>query len=159
MRITSTIFAAAMTAGMTLAAVPAFAQGQACACIVSAATSNIIGKVESVAGNVRISQAAGYSPVQNQAALQAGATIIVGANSSTTLLLGTSCRVNLVANQSMTLVSQGNGNICAAVRNEAAAAGGGTTGAAVGALAGTALLVGGVIVFSQEDDKVSVSQQ
>lgn len=158
MRITSTIYAAAMAAGMTLAAGSAFAQGQTCACVVSA-TSSIIGKVESVAGNVRISQAAGFSPVQNQAALQAGATIIVGAGSSTTLLLGTSCRVNLGANQSMTLVSQGNGNICAAVRSEAAAGTGTPSAAAVGTLAGTALLVGGVIVFSQEDEKISVSQQ
>lgn len=158
MRITSTIYAAAMAAGMTLAAGSAFAQSQTCACVVSA-TARIIGKVESVSGNVRISQAAGFSPVQNQAALQAGATIIVGANSSTSLLLGTDCRVDLTANQSMTLVSQGNGNICAAVRSETPAGAGSTTTAAVGTLAGTALLVGGVIVFSQEDETVSVSQQ
>jgi hypothetical protein len=157
MRITSTLHAAVIAAGMIFAAGAAFAQGQGCACVVSS-TANIIGTVESVEGNVRISQAAGFSPVQDQAALQKGATIIVGANSSTSLLLGNDCRVDLGANQSMTLVSQADGNICAAVRNEAPPTGN-TTAAAVGALAGTALLVGGVIVFSQDDDKISVSQQ
>jgi len=156
MRITSTFYAAAMAAGMTLAAGAAFAQE--CACVVSS-TARIIGKVDSVTGNVRISQAAGFSPVQNQAALQRGATIIVGANSAASLTLGTGCTVDLGANQSMTLVSQGNGNICAAVRNDAPAAAGNTTAAAVGTLAGTALLVGGVIVFSQKDETISVSQQ
>ncbi|MDN2583035.1 hypothetical protein [Aquibium sp. ELW1220] len=157
MRITSTLNAAVMAAGMTFAAGAAFAQDQVCKCVVSA-TANIIGKVESVEGNVRISQAAGFSPVQDETALQKGATIIVGANSSTRLLLGNDCRVELGANQSMTLVAQDSGNICAAVRNEAPPTGN-TTAAAVGALAGTALLVGGVIVFSQDDDKISVSQQ
>lgn len=160
MRITSTIYAAAMAVGMTLAAGSAFAQSQTCACVVSA-TSRIIGKVESVSGkNVRVTQEAGFASAQSNAQLQSGWTVMVGANSSTRLLLGAQeCVVDLGANQSMTLISQGNGNICAAVRNEAPAGAGNTTAAAVGTLAGTAALVTGVIVFSQENETVSVSRQ
>ncbi|WP_187972753.1 hypothetical protein [Aquibium microcysteis] len=141
---------------MTLAAGAAFAQE--CACVVTS-TANIIGRVTAVKGTVRISQQAGFSPVQNQSALQKGATIMTGGDGSTTLELGTGCTINLVENQSMTLVSQANGNICAAVRTEAAAAGGVTTGAVVGVGVGTALLVGGVIVLSQDKETISVSQQ
>jgi hypothetical protein len=158
MRITSAFYAAVMAAGMAFNAGSASAQGQGCACLVSS-TANIIGKVESVEGDVRITQQAGFSTVQDQAALQRGATIIVGAGSKTSLLLGDNCRVDLGANQSMTLVPQADGKICAAVRSEVPAAGN-TTAATIGALTGLGLVAGGVIVLTQDEDKpIAVSQQ
>ena len=157
MRITSTIYTAAMAAGMTLATGSAFAQE--CVCRFSS-NAAIIGKVESVSGtNVFITQPAGYSPVQGDAALQEGATIIVGKDSATSLLLGDQeCRVDLKANQSMTLIEESRGAFCAMVKSQPAVVAG-DTGAILAVGAGTSVLVTGIILFSQDDNSISVSQQ
>lgn len=139
--------AAVMAVGTTLAAGSAFAQE--CTCEISS-TATIIGEVLSVSGDVRISQAASLAPVPSGASLQRGTTIIVGRGTAS-LSLGNDCRIDLGNNSSMTLIPR-DGIICAAVRSEPVVASSSNAGTALGIAAGTALVVGGVLLFTQEDD-------
>jgi len=139
--------AAVMVVGTSLASGPAFAQE--CTCEISS-TATIIGEVLSVSGDVRISQAANFTRAPNGAPLQRGTTIIVG-RGATSLSLGNDCRIDLGENSSMTLIPR-DGIICAAVRSEPVVASSSNVGAALGIAAGTALVVGGVLLFSQEDE-------
>ena len=155
MKIRLILHAAILAVGTTVAAGSVYAQE--CTCEISS-TATIIGEVLSVSGDVRISQAANFAPVPNGAPLQRGTTIIVGRGVAS-LSLGDDCQIDLGNNSSMTLIPK-DGIICAAVRSVPVVASSSDAGAALGLAAGAALVVGGALLFTQEDgDATPVSVQ
>jgi hypothetical protein len=99
------------------AASPAMAQDASeCACVTAyQGVGAPTGSVVSSEGDVKISQAAGYSDATTNSPLSFGSRIVVGAQSAARLKVGADCNVS-VGQNSMADISRIGDNICVRVR-------------------------------------------
>ncbi|OQM77586.1 hypothetical protein BFN67_01755 [Pseudaminobacter manganicus] len=122
------------------------------------------GLVQSASGNVFVSQANGSVPAQSNMLLQAGNSVIVGPQSTSTVSFGNNCTLHLRANTIVQVRPQG-GQLCLAVNQQAPGAAGGSTTAAAGGSGGfvtPATIFGGIAAgnaaIAIADDNNSVSK-
>lgn len=136
----------------------ASAQTGSCACQLPAGASGV---VQSVSGNVFLSQASGSIPAQPDTRLGAGDTVLVGPQSSSVVAFD-GCQLSLRANTTFEVRPQGD-LLCLAVNRNAAEAGtvaeGGVGGGLMSAPAGIAAGIGlGAVVLSVSDKDKTVSR-
>lgn len=125
-----------------------------CNCQVPVGTSGV---VQGVVGNVFVSQAGGSSPAQTGMRLGAGDVIQVGPQSSSVIVFD-GCKLDLHANTSFRVFSQGE-QLCLAVNGNAAEAGTFAKGGVMSVPAGIAASIGlGAVVLSVSDTGKSVSR-
>lgn len=149
---------AVLTMGGVVGVKPAHAQSSECGCLVSAGTTGI---VESVSGNVFVSQANGSVPAQSAMQLRAGNSVLVGPQSASVVRFGGNCTLSLPANTVFEVRPQGN-QLCLALNEQAPAsaqqaAAGGSSAVIPGAIFGAAA-VGGVLAIASSDNDNAVSK-
>lgn len=128
--------------------------GASCTCQVSAGVSGV---VQSVSGNVFVSQARGSSPAQVDMRLGAGDTVLVGPQSSSIVAFD-GCQLNLRANTTFEVRPQGE-LLCLAVNGNGAEAGAVAQGGVISAPAKIAAGIGlGAVVLSVSDKEKTVSR-
>ena len=155
-------FAVAMTAysgglaGVSTAQAQDGAGSRACECLVSAVSTGVI---QSVNGNVFVSQTDGSVPAQADMRLQAGSSVVVGPQSASTVRFGRNCTLRLRANTVFEVRPQ-EGQLCLAVNRQTPGAGGGSTvaGAGAGKFLVPGLMIGGlglgaVVIATSDKDK------
>ncbi len=107
-----------------------------------------LGSVESVEGNVQISQAAGFSNASAGMQVTRGTRIIVGSDSQAVLDLGANCRRTIRENQDVE-IDPVNTNICVKIidssTGEVAGGGGGNV---VAGVAAAAAIGGGIALIA-----------
>lgn len=146
MRIKAPLFAAVMGAGMLAPATTSFAQE--CTCQVPL-TTEVVGQILNVSGDVRIAQATNFTRASTGAELEGGTRVIVGRGSAL-VRLGEECQISLGENSSLTLIPRGE-VLCAAVETGQTAAFN-NVGTALGVAGAGLLVVGGAVLISQDDD-------
>lgn len=146
MRIAAPLFAAVMGAGIFSPAGAAFAQE--CTCQVPL-TTEVVGQILNVSGDVRIAQATNFTRASTGAELEGGTRVIVGRGSAL-VRLGEECQIPLGENSSLTLIPRGE-VLCAAVETGRTAAFN-NVGTALGVAGAGLLVVGGAVLITQEDD-------
>lgn len=130
-------------------------QTAACACQLPAEASGI---VESVSGNVFVSQANGSTPARPSMRLRSGDAVLVGPQSASTVVFGERCKLHLRANTTFEVRSQGE-LLCLAINGNGAEAG--AVAQAGRSFVGPAILAGGIgigviaIAASDKDKAVS----
>ncbi|MFC3208861.1 hypothetical protein [Aquamicrobium soli] len=146
------------TTGGVVGTSSAFAQSGQCGCLVAAGTTGI---VQSAHGNVFVSQASGSVPAQVRMQLQAGNSVLVGPQSSSTISFGNNCTLRLAANTALQAIPQ-DGQLCLAVNQQAPAQAGGTATANAGSFVTPETIFGGIVaggaIMSIADDSKSVSK-
>lgn len=146
MRIAAPLFAAVMGAGIFSPAGAVFAQE--CTCQVPL-TTEVVGQILNVSGDVRIAQATNFTRASTGAELEGGTRVIVGRGSAL-VRLGEECQIPLGENSSLTLIPRGE-VLCAAVETGQTAAFN-NVGTALGVAGAGLLVVGGAVLITQEDD-------
>ncbi|RUW64836.1 MULTISPECIES: hypothetical protein [unclassified Mesorhizobium] len=102
---------AGMVASFGFGSVSAFAQDASCTCATAyQGPANPIGSIQSVSGNVMVSQTAGYGPAKEGSALDFGSRLQVGANGLASVRVG-GCKLSVPANSSLD-ISRVENNIC-----------------------------------------------
>jgi hypothetical protein len=114
----SVMFGAGIVAISSMVGVSgALAQSNECGCMAAAGTAGI---VQSVRGNVFVSQATGSVPAQPRMQVEAGNSVIVGPQSASVVRFGTTCTLRLHANTVLDARPAGN-QLCVAVNEQAPA--------------------------------------
>lgn len=127
--------------------------GASCACQLPAGAS---GAVQSVSGNVFVSQATGAIPARPATRLGAGDAVLVGPQSSSVVAFD-GCQLNLGANTTFEVRPQG-GSLCLAVNETTTAAPASAGLAAIAVPAGIAIgVAAGLAAISASQDGVEFS--
>lgn len=155
-------FAVAMTAysgglaGVSTAQAQDGAGSRACECLVSAVSTGVI---QSVNGNVFVSQTDGSLPARPDMRLRAGSSVLVGPQSGSVISFGRNCTLRLDPGTTTSITPQ-QGQLCLAVNRQAPGAGGGSTvaGAGAGKFLVPGLMIGGlglgaVVIATSDKDK------
>lgn len=126
-----------------------------CACVVPAGPDGQpIGSITGAAGQVQVSQAAGFGSGGAGTPLQLGTQIIVGPQSSASISVGTSCNLQIQQNSDVVLEAL-NGDICVRVSDTAGQTAGTPNNNAVGVVLGLGAIGGIVALAVSDSDSVS----
>lgn len=126
------------------------ALAETCTCS-TAYKGSSIGSIGQVKGEVLISQAAGYGPAKSGDALNIGSHVNVGKKASASVVVG-SCKLDLSANASLD-ISLADGQICVKLQDFEQSEGVVQPRSYLpAALLGGGLLIGGLILATQDDD-------
>lgn len=147
---------AVLATGSVVGVNPVYAQSGECGCVVAAGTTGI---VESVNGNVFVSQANGSVPAQSKMRLRAGNSMLVGPQSASVVRFGGNCTLSVPANTVFEILPQG-GKLCLAL-NEQAPAATQTAGGLKGFVVPGVIIAGataGVLAIAASDSDNAVSK-
>lgn len=126
------------------------AQKPPCACATAYREGEPVGSIRQVSGDVTVSQVVGFGPAKAGAALDLNSRVMVGAKGFAAVRIGT-CNISVPANSNLD-VSRDGKNICLLVGNTAQAAGASGFRLPAAIIGGGALLAGGIIASTHNDD-------
>ena len=156
---------AGLVAFVGFGSVSSFAQDASCGCATAyQGPGNPVGSIRQVAGDVVVSQTAGYDTAKVGGALDLGSRVVVGPKGSAVVRAG-GCNVTVPANSSLDISRDGD-KVClkvlgseqtAAVPESSNRGGGGFKFGAPEAIFAGAIVTSGVLAATQKDDS-GVSQ-
>ncbi|AGB47357.1 hypothetical protein Mesau_05045 [Mesorhizobium australicum WSM2073] len=138
----------------------AFAQAAQCSCLAAIPVSgSVVGQLTNVQGDVRMSQAGGYTGVNGEAPVYSGARIMTGAQASASLVVGTNCAFNVPANVTVQIDPVEGGMCVSFDAPQAAVVPAGSEPGVLPVLLGAGAIGGGAaLLLGLQDDDDAVSR-